>query len=110
MSSPSHSALIRGVTFLLLLWVGLDLGAHGLFASDLHPISARGVSVGGATVEDGATSQSPDHCFCHSQSLGATLPAPVVRPEWTDLLVSVVPCQEPRSAARPLYHPPQILA
>ncbi len=110
MSSPSHSALIRGVTFLLLLWVGLDLGAHGLFASDFHPIPASAVSGGGATVEDGATSQSPDHCFCHSQSLGASLCLLVVRPERADVLLSVVPCQAPSSTAGPLYHPPQALA
>jgi hypothetical protein len=105
-----HSVPVRGVTLLLLLWVGLDLGAHGLFESDFRPIPSAGMSVGGRAAEDGAAGQTPDHCFCHSLSLGATVPLFAIGPERTGTLVSVVSCQAPASAARPLYHPPQVRA
>jgi hypothetical protein len=110
MSSPSHSAPIRAAAVLLLLWVGIDLGAHGLSASDFHPVAASASTGADCAVGGEARDQSPDHCFCHSQSLGATLSLLVVRTERADALVSVVSCQAPRSTAGPLYHPPQTLA
>jgi hypothetical protein len=69
---PRGSAAVRTLALLLLVWVGLDVGLHGFFASDCSTIS-----VGGATaVVDGgsgivAAHASPDHCFCHSVSVGA---------------------------------------
>ena len=109
MSARSHSVPLRGVALVLLLWVGLDVGARGLFASDFQPIAASAASGGGCTVRTGASDPCPDHCFCHGQSLGAALALPAVRPERTDTLVLAGPCRTLRSTARPLYHPPQIL-
>jgi hypothetical protein len=104
-----HSAVLRAVTLVLLLWAGLDLGAHGLFASDFQPF-ARSDTAGSLAIQDGTSVQSPDHCFCHSLSLGATLPNPVTRPERTAAVPPSACSKSPRSTARPLFHPPQTLA
>jgi hypothetical protein len=107
LSAMRHSAPLRGAAFLLLLWVGMDLGAHGLFESDFRPFSPAGLSVNGGTAGDAGDSRDADHCFCHSYSLGAVAVPVASQPERTEILVSVVSCDAPPSAGSPLYHPPQ---
>jgi hypothetical protein len=103
-------ALVRVVTLALLIWAVLDLGAHGLFASDFEPLAPPGLEAGTSNIEGGSAAHGPHHCFCHSLSLGATLPAPVVRPEQTAVLVPSAACGSPQLVSRPLFHPPPPLA
>ena len=107
---PRRSALVRGVTLVLLLWAVLDSGAHGLFASDLGPLAPPAASARHSTLEQASGGQNSDHCFCHSLSLGATVPAPVIRPDEAVAFTLSAGCESPHSASRPLFHPPQALA
>ena len=109
-SAWRHSAPIRGAAFLLLLWVGLDLGAHGLFASDFRPFAPAGLTVAGSTAGPETGGLGSDHCFCHSCSLGAVAVPAALQPERAEILVSTVSSDAPPSAALPLYHPPQARA
>jgi hypothetical protein len=96
---------------LLLLWVGLDLGVHGLFPSDFHPIAVTVRSADGAAVSGSAAAdRSHDHCFCRSVSPVAT-PLPLAaRRGPTGIFVSIVPSKVLFSAERPQDRPPKALA
>lgn len=75
---PRQSALIRTLTFLLLLRVGLDLGAHGLFASDFEPIDPGNSAARLCAADDApcaAPCRSHNHCICHGLSIGPVRPA-----------------------------------
>jgi hypothetical protein len=105
-----HSRLARGVTLLLLFWLGLDLGAHGLFPSDFQLMTATTPSVGGVAASDSATDPSHDHCFYHNVSPAATLSLLGGRCERSNPFVSIVSFKVLFSAERPQDHPPKTLA
>ncbi len=106
-----HRAPIRIVALLLLLWVGFDIGAHGLLASDFTPVARNGSSVSLNSNDAGATTPlAPDHCFCHSLSMGAVLPALPVGLAPTGALVLSISSHAPRNDRHPLDHPPQLTA
>ncbi len=106
-----HGAVIRIVALFLLLWVGFDVGAHGLLASDF---SSPGDSTSWTrltTSESGATTQfTHDHCFCHSLSVGAMLPAPGATLTPAGVVVLPISSHAPGRDASPLDHPPQLRA
>jgi hypothetical protein len=111
MASSRHRALIRAMTVLLLLWVGFDLGAHGLLASDFgtageETCAARVAPSGGAA----GVHLAHDHCFCHAVSVGAVLPAIAVNLAPSGAVVRPLSAQVPRSDGSPLDHPPQLAA
>ena len=108
MVGPRHSALIRTLTVLSLLWVGFDIGAHGLLASDFKPIATSGSSTRPSLDESGRTAPvAPDHCFCHSLSIGAVLAAATAGLTPAGTLVLDLSPQVPRSNSHPLDRPPQ---
>ena len=105
------SATVRTLALLLLVWIGLDVGLHGFVSSDYAAIPSAGrpavVGTGSGTVRAHGT---PDHCFCHSVSVGALTPlrpvflAPVGEAETR-------PCPPPPHADRhPLDQPPRLTA
>jgi NhaP-type Na+/H+ and K+/H+ antiporter len=111
MSRPRYSVPLRTLALLVLLWVGLDIGAHGLFASDFPPIAGNSFQLCVSQDDGGATECAPtDHCFCHSlstaamrlmQTAGLTqVGAPVLDP----------PRQVPHSHPHPVDRPPQPVA
>ena len=111
MSLPRHSALLRTLTLLLLVWVGLDVGAHGLFGSDFTPIPASGLTPRLSHDASGdAASAAPDHCFCHSISMPAVMPAPTVSLTSAGKLVLDLPPRGPSGTRHPLDRPPQLAA
>jgi hypothetical protein len=106
-----HSALVRAFAVLCLVWVGFDIGAHGLFASDFTPIAPISASLHVRVDERGATAPgAPDHCFCHSVSMGAVRPAPTAGLTPAGALVLDLSPQVPRSDPHPLDRPPQLAA
>jgi hypothetical protein len=108
-----HSALIRTLVVVLLLWVGFDFGVHGLLASDFAPMNAGSSSVT-LDVSRGASSAvvhpAPDHCFCHSISMGAVAPAQAAGLGPTGSLASEPAPPVPPSVPHPLDRPPQLTA
>jgi hypothetical protein len=100
-----HSALSRTFAALILLWVGFDLGAHGIFASDFMPIATGNRSVRLGPENSGAP--APDHCFCHSISMGAVVTAPASGLTPTGTLVLAISLQVPPTDPHPLDRPPQ---
>lgn len=106
-----HAALIRTFTLFLLLLVGFDLGAHGLFASDFTPMATSSSSISLGVEDSGAsTHPAPDHCFCHGISMGAIVPAQTAGLAPTDTLVIALSPQVPPSDPTPLDRPPQLTA
>jgi hypothetical protein len=103
-----HPALIRTLTLGLLLWVGGDIGAHGLFASDFSPIVVSGSSVHPS--DDGGRATVPDHCFCHSISMAAGTSTVIVGLTPSGTLVLYVSPQVPLGNRHPLDRPPQPIA
>ncbi len=113
MARLGYSLRLRLLTLLLLLWVGFDLGAHGLLASDFPPLGGtesctRLTPAGNA--EDGATLGGPDHCFCHSISVGAVPPEPAVALAPLGAIAVVRPCRVPQRDRTAIDHPPQLAA
>jgi hypothetical protein len=109
MVSRSRALLVRWVAVVLLLWVGGDLGAHGMFASDFRPIASGQVTVTGSRYASTGEA-GPDHCFCHSLSLTATLPPPgaTLHP---GAPASICGVAKPPTGSRPaLERPPQFLS
>lgn len=103
-----HAALIRTFTLFLLLLVGFDLGAHGLFASDFTPMATSRSSISLGVEDSGADVQSaPDHCFCHGLSMGAVVPARTASLAPTGTLVINLSPHVPSSDPNPLDKPPQ---
>jgi hypothetical protein len=103
-----HSALIRILALLVLIWVGFDLGAHGLFASDFAPMTTGGSSLRLNVDTCGATAPiAPDHCFCHGASMGAVGPAPAAGLTPAGTVVVALSLQGPLSGPHPLDRPPQ---
>jgi hypothetical protein len=100
-----HSSLLRALTLLLLLWVGFDIGAHGLFASDFAPIVESGWSVHLSDGGNGAA--APDHCFCHGISVAAGMPSMIVSLTPAGTLVLYLAPQVPLGDHHPLDRPPQ---
>jgi hypothetical protein len=92
----------------LLLWVGFDLGAHGLFASDFTPITLGGSSLC-LSADDGSSTASvvSDHCFCHSTSMGAVVPARPASLMPVGAVAVDFSLQVPHGAPHPLDRPPQ---
>jgi hypothetical protein len=110
MVRPRHSALIRTLTLLLLLWVGIDLGAHGLFASDFTPVATTGSCIRLCQNDGGATAPvAPDHCFCHGIYVGAVVPTPTAGLAPGTLVLARSP-EVPPSDPHPLERPPQLTA
>lgn len=110
MTRPRFSASIRALALLLLLWGGFDIGLHGILESDYAPIAP----VRSATLDDGGAIGSPqvgpDHCFCHSVSIGALAP---VLPARLGLIGTAVaaPCSPvPHTDRHPLDQPPRLSA
>ena len=101
----------KTLTLLFLLWIGFDLGAHGIFASDFEPVAGGG-AYSRLSVDDGggAATDAPDHCFCHGVSIGAVDSAPGASliPSGT-LVIDQCP-QAPLSDAHRLDRPPQLPA
>jgi hypothetical protein len=111
MARSGHSAFLRTFTVLFLLWVGLDLGAHGLFASDFPPVAQGDGSVRLSLDESCGTGPvAPDHCFCHSLSIGAVVPACAGGLTPVGTLVLDLPPQLPPGDPHPFDRPPQLLA
>ncbi len=102
-----HSARIRIPALILLLWVGFDVGAHGLLASDFDPVTGPSASSGEPSVGSSARNSAiPDHCFCHGISTGIVV-APLAAALAPADTVIVAGCREPAAKdGRPLYHPP----
>ncbi len=102
------------LTLLLLLWVGFDLGAHGLLASDFPPLSGSGPSTRLASCTDqggtdaATTPTAPDHCFCHSISVGAVVPAAAGPLAAVGAIFAPFAQKVPLSDRIPLDHPPQL--
>jgi hypothetical protein len=105
-----RSALIRLSTLLLLLWVGIDVGAHGFLASDFEPLPVPGApcSIGMATTAASVSHVQHDHCFCHGISVGAVLQALPATLAPTGLMVVPLSSRVPRADRNPLDHPPQL--
>jgi hypothetical protein len=111
MVRPRHSALIRALTLLSLLWVGFDLGAHGLFPSDFTPIVTSGSSIRLSLDHGGASAPvAPDHCFCHGTWMGAVVTTPTTGLTPAGTLVPALSPQMPTSEPHPLDRPPQLTA
>lgn len=111
MARPRHPASIRTLTLLLLLWVGFDLGAHGLFASDFTPFPTSASSSRLSVDETGAgAAVAPDHCFCHGVSMGAVVAAQIAGPSPAGTLVVDLSPQLASSDPHPLDRPPQFAA
>jgi hypothetical protein len=109
MARPRRYALIRTLTLFSLLWIGFDLGAHGIFASDFLPIGQGNASGPQMAGESGmAAPDAPDHCFCHGLSMGAVLPSPVEVLTPTGSLVLVRCPPSPLCDPHPLDRPPQL--
>lgn len=103
-----HSAQIRAFALLFLLWVGLDFGVHGLFASDFAPMATSGSSTSLGVEDAGSGAHpAPDNCFCHSVSMGAVEPARTAVPTPVGTLVSEPSLQLPPSDPHALDRPPQ---
>ncbi len=111
MARSRHSSLIRVLTLLSLFWVGFDIGAHGLLASDFAPLAPVGSCARASSGDSGTTPQpAPEHCFCHGISLGAVLPALVVRLAPAGPVLAPRSPQVPCNDGYPLDHPPQLAA
>jgi hypothetical protein len=111
MSRPRHSVPLRTLALLLLLWVGLDIGAHGLVASDFPPIAGNPSRLCVSQDESGATACAPtDHCFCHSLSIAAMIPVPTAGLIQIGTPVLDPLPQVPHSHPHPLDRPPQLVA
>ncbi len=110
MTSLRQSALIRLSTLLLLLWVGIDVGAHGFLASDFEPLPVPGAScsIDVPTTGTSFSHVQHDHCFCHGISVGAVLPALPATLAPTGLMVVPLSSRVPRADRNPLDHPPQL--
>ncbi len=107
---PSRNhRLIRALALLLLLWVGFDVGAHGLVAADFGPTPSCGCDTSVSGNSDGAAAPAPVecHCFCHAVSVGAVLPALAGALAPASAIVLAPPTQVARGDRDPLYHPPQ---
>ena len=111
MLRPRHSAPLRTLALIVLLWVGFDIGAHGLFASDFPAIAQTESRVRLSQDEGAATPVAPtDHCFCHGLSIAAVMPAPTAGLAPAGTLALDPPPQVPHSARQPLDRPPQLVA
>jgi hypothetical protein len=106
-----HFALLRILASLVLLWVGFDLGAHGLFASDFTPMTTGGSSLR-LNIDDGEATApiATDHCFCRGASMGAVAPAPAAGLTPAGTVVVAPSFQVPLSDVHPLDRPPQLTA
>jgi hypothetical protein len=111
MAPPRHSDLLRTLTLLLLVWVGFDIGAHGLFASDFTPIATIGSSLRLSHGDGGdAAPAAPDHCFCHGISVPAAMPTPTASLTSAGRLVLDLSLRGPSRTSHPLDRPPQLAA
>ncbi len=113
-SSVSRSrrpAFIRTIATLCLLWACFDLGAHGFLASDQPPVTPLS-----STARVGAASAPADtvpactHCFCHTFSTGAVLPALDVALVAVGGLEAALPQHLRHGDPRSLDRPPQSAA
>jgi hypothetical protein len=111
MARSRHSTLIRVLALLSLFWVGFDIGAHGLLASDFAPLPPIRSCPRASSDDTGASPQpAPEHCFCHGISLGAVLPALDVCLAPAGPVLAELPSQVPCSDGYPFDHPPQLAA
>ncbi len=111
MSRPRHAAPLRLLALLVLLWVGFDIGAHGLVASDFPPIAGNSSQPCVGQDESGDAACAPtDHCFCHSLSTGAMMLMPAAGLVQVGTPVLDPPRQVPLSHPQPLDRPPQAVA
>jgi hypothetical protein len=110
MVRPRRSAPIRAFALLFLLWVGLDVGLHGLFASDFAPMATSRSSTDGIKESGPCTHVAPDHCFCHAVSVGAVVPVRTTGLAPTGTLVIERARQVPPGSPHPLDRPPQLAA
>jgi hypothetical protein len=105
-----HTPLIRTLSLLLLLRVGLDLGAHGLFASDFEAIDP-GTSAARFCAADDAPCAAPclshNHCICHGLSIGPVHPASLDVVSRPGQLVLALPQSNPHFDRYPLDRPPK---
>ena len=111
MACSRHSVPVRVLALVVLLWVAVDVGAHGLLASDFAPLTVPGSAphaTSGHT--DATTPPAPDHCFCHGVSLGAILPALAVQLVPAGLVAPALGSQVTCCDDFPLDHPPQLAA
>ena len=110
---PSRShALIRTFTLLLLLWVGFDVGAHGILAADFGPIPPCGAATS-VCGDSGVTPESAPahcHCFCHAVSVGAVPPVRAEGLAAANAIVLAACTRVARNDRDPLDHPPQLNA
>ncbi len=91
----------------MLLWIGCDLGAHGIFASDFEPISTGADSRMSVDNSVGTTTDAPDHCFCHGVSVAAVVPAEAAGLTPAGTLTLDLNPQMPAGDPHRLYRPPQ---
>ena len=111
MSRARHSVLLRTLALFVLLWVGGDIGAHGLVASDFPPLAGNASPLCVSQDQGGATECAPtDHCFCHSLSTAAMMPMPTGGLTLVGAPVLDSPLQAPHSHPHPLDRPPQLVA
>ncbi len=107
-----RAAAIRIVALFLLLWVGFDVGAHGLLASDFASLRESGSCTRLSNADGGAAAVSftHDHCFCHGLSVGAVLPALAEGLAPAGGVLLPTSSHVPGSDGSPLDHPPQLRA
>ena len=106
-----HSAFIRILTCVFLLWIAIDFGAHGLLASDAPPLASASPSVSVGTEQGSPEScGSIDHCFCHSLSVGAVASVPVAELTPVGQTLAPLPTLNPQTDRHPLDLPPRFVA
>ncbi len=106
-----HSFPLRILTVAFLLWIGLDFGAHGLFASGSAPLGGGPITVRTAMDETPVGSCcTPDHCFCHGLSVGAVAAARTIVLDQTGDAVASLPSRVPHGDRHPPDQPPRLAA
>jgi hypothetical protein len=111
MRGSRHSVLLRLITFVLLLRIGFDFGAHGLFVCDFTPLPVE-ASTSRLDTDDATSPEasSPDHCFCHALSVGAVAPVRVAVLTVAGAAVIPLPAGVHRTDRHPLDQPPRFAA
>ena len=112
MRRSRHSVLLRILTLVLLLRIGFDFGAHGLFVCDFGWMPGGGSAARLGSHDDGALppAASPDHCFCHALSVGAVAPQLVAVLSLVGSAVTPLPMTVHLADRHPLDQPPRLLA
>lgn len=112
MRRSRHSVLLRILTLVLLLRIGFDFGAHGLFVCESASMPGGASAARLGSHDDGSlpTAAAPDHCFCHALSVGAVAPELVAVLTLVGSAVTPLPMAVHLADRHPLDQPPRHLA